>query len=81
MKIKPMGRGFDHKKLLSPMMEGTIKNEMKLNSLFGFDVTTKQSVGAYALVKMLAVNTGAHSVFSDIPASQDGSTCSGSQRG
>lgn len=67
MKIKPMGRGFDHKKLLSPMMEGTIKNEMKLNSLFGFDVTTKQSVGAYALVKMLAVNTGAHSVFSDIP--------------
>ena len=66
MKIKPMGE-IGGKKLLSEMIEGTIKNEMKLNSLFGFDVSSKSSVPAYAMAKVVTIDPAIEEIFCDVP--------------
>lgn len=66
MKIKPMGEA-NKKKLLSEMMENAIKNEMKLNSLFGFDINGKCSTPAYAMVRLVCIDTGKEHIFCDFP--------------
>lgn len=66
MKIKPMGSAV-RRKLLSEATEDIIRNEMKLNSLFGFDVVNKKKNPAYCDVKILGIDATSDNVFCSLP--------------
>ena len=58
MKIKPMGKMSADAPMLSTDMEDYITEQMKMNALFGFDVSAKKSNSAFVAVHYTGIETG-----------------------